>query len=423
VVSQQLAESIDFETTLTRACELAVPEVADWCFIHLMNRDNRLELRSLRHADPAQQELLERTLRNHDYEETAAVGIQRVISSGTSLLVSSYSLSSLDQHLSSPETKAALRQLKLRSYMMVPLKARGQVLGTISLAQGYSGRNFQSADRPLVEDFGQRIALALDNAKLYSEAVHAVKDREDVLSVVSHDLKSPLTSIKLTAQLLERKLHNLPDAEPFMAAVGRIRNAVDSTALLIGKILDMGRIQAGTFSIEPVPITFSQVLSPLKDMFAPLAEEKGIDLHFEDPGMDYELICDPERITQVMSNLIGNAMKFTPDGGRVRVAWEWKEHGLLITVEDNGPGIPGSALAKLFDRYWQAKEMQSLGSGLGLYISKGIVSAHAGRIWAESEVGRGTKFSLYLPEAPPGVLRMHRAISHAEGVDSSKLAH
>lgn len=390
-VSQELSESIDFETTLLRTAEMVVPKLSDWCLIHILDANQtRPELRVVKHADPAQQKTLETMVRTNYYEEISSIGIMRVIRNGLTLLAPSF-----------PEITGSNEDpLKLRSYIIVPLKARGEVHGTLVLAQGHSGRNFSYQDRPLIEDVAQRVALALDNAKLYSEAVSAIKDREDVLSIVSHDLKNPLHAIKLSSQLLRKHLEKRPEDESLMKFISAIGHATNSMSSLIHNILDIGKIEAGTFSIKPQSTQLDLIKKSVKELLFPLARDKDIRLKFEPEDINFEIICDPDRVLQVFSNLIGNAIKFTPEGGQIIVRLEHRHHDLWVCVEDNGPGISPEMLNMVFKRYWQAQETSSKGSGLGLYITKGIVEAHGGKIWVESEKGKGSKFYFTLPETP-----------------------
>jgi PAS domain S-box-containing protein len=403
-VSQELAEAIGFETTVERAMELAVPELADWCVIHLLDSERRPKVQSLRHALPDSQKLLEKALESHVYSEVSSIGILRVVRTGESLLVPSISLAALEESVADPDVRSKLVELKLNSYIIVPLKARGRVLGTLTLAQGYSGRSISQQDRPLVEDLAQRVALALENSRLYTEAVQAVRGREEVLSVVSHDLKNPLSAVRLGAELLQRNLSRSPENGAAARVAGNILNAVETMNGLIRNILDIGKIQAGTFAIEAERTSLSGILASVEALLAPLATEKQLTLRFEPKDFDFKLICDPGRVAQVLSNLIGNAIKFTPRNGTVVVRAVRSDPGVRVSVEDDGPGIPSSLLPRLFDPYTQAMATSSQGSGLGLYISKGIVTAHGGRIWVESEIGKGSRFYFTLPEVAAQVL-------------------
>lgn len=225
----------------------------------------------------------------------------------------------------------------------------------------------------------------------------AIKTREDVLAVVSHDLKNPLSTIGLAAQMLHRIEHD--DTKKIHEYAEKIHRSTAQMQQLIGDLLDFSKIESGTFSVDVYAKSVSDVLVPVVDGIRILAESKKqiLDVRFI-PDLP-EVACDAARIGQVLSNLLGNAIKFTPEGGTIRVSASKKEDAVVVTVSDTGPGMPSEQLTKIFDRYWQPKETQQLGSGLGLSIAKGIVEAHRGRIWVESKPGKGTKFHFTIPIA------------------------
>ncbi|GIL18150.1 MAG: hypothetical protein BroJett040_19010 [Oligoflexia bacterium] len=242
----------------------------------------------------------------------------------------------------------------------------------------------------------------LKNAQLTAtsekeKAQAAVKTREDVLGILSHDLRNPLTSISLIAQLLMMskqieitKLHDY---------ASRIEKSVTQMKILINDLLDFAKIQAGTFSVDQYRENLSDIVLPIIEALKTQAEIKGQHLEINiDHGLP-AISCDATRISQVFFNIIGNAIKFTPEGGSIRVIAADSPDGILVSISDTGPGIPTEHLPKVFDRFWQATDTKHLGSGLGLSIAKGIVEAHKTKIWAESELGKGTSFYFFIPLA------------------------
>ncbi|MDI1446391.1 PAS domain S-box protein [Polyangium sp. 6x1] len=228
----------------------------------------------------------------------------------------------------------------------------------------------------------------------------AIRTREDVVAIVSHDLKNPLTAILVNARLLKRIRAADPESK---ARLSKIADSVDRSALvmqrLIMSILDFAKIQSGTFTVEPDIQDVRSLVGMCCDSIEALAAAKSIHVTQElDPDLP-RILADHDRIMQVFSNLLGNAIKFTPEGGIVTVHAHNSGPYLEVCVSDTGPGIPPSQLPYIFERYWQAKEMARLGSGLGLAIAKGIVEAHGGRIWAESRLGHGSTFHFTVPTA------------------------
>ncbi|HEX8538325.1 MAG TPA: ATP-binding protein, partial [Cystobacter sp.] len=241
-----------------------------------------------------------------------------------------------------------------------------------------------------------------DKKRAEEERSRAILAREEILAMVSHDLKNPLGAILLTTALMRRSTLEGEQGEQFRGHLEKVQRAAERMNSLIRDILDMARIEAGHFVIEPAPHPPITLMEEAIELLLPLAAQKGLRL--ERHGWSEPLgpvHCDRERILQVFSNLLGNAIKFTPAGGSVLVSAEPGEGTVLFSVKDTGPGIPAEQLPHLFDRYWQARDKARMGSGLGLFISRGIIAAHGGHIWVDSTVGVGSTFSFTLPLEPP----------------------
>lgn len=396
-ISHELIETIDYNQTLKKAVDCAVPAIGDWCAIHLLDKFQHPVPIITKHADPALQELSDKLVFEHSVRIPANSGIMEAAKCGHTIFVPSLSEELKNKLFSDNEIKEIEQKIMIKSYFIVPLRTAGRTIGTLSISQGNSGRIYIEEDKPLIEDLAQRIAYALENSRLYSEALTAVRSREDVLSIVSHDLKNPLQAIQLSTQFLRKRIPETPENAAIFKMIKTIRGSADTMNGLIHSILDIGKIQAGTFSIDFKKVKLSEVLKNLKEVLLPLAKEKNILLSFHPEDFEFEVECDASRVLQIFSNLIGNAIKFSPEGGIVKVALLGEEDRLVVCVEDNGPGMDQEFQKHLFDRYWQAKETQTKGSGLGLYITKGIVEAHGGEIWVESEPGKGSRFYFTLP--------------------------
>lgn len=240
-------------------------------------------------------------------------------------------------------------------------------------------------------------ALAQDNARLYQAARQSSREREEVLAIVSHDLKNPLSTIRVSTGLLSAKLRGQPDTAGMLRQVGAIDRAVASMLSLIHQLLDAARLDAGqALAIERRPEPVDTLVAEALANIEPLAAQKSLRLE-QHLGAARVVPCDRQRILQVLANLLSNAVKFTPDGGLLRVETRAVEREVLVSVKDTGPGVPESERAQLFQRHWQAERTARLGSGLGLYIAHGIVHAHGGRIWVDSRPGAGSTFTFALP--------------------------
>ncbi|HEU4456092.1 MAG TPA: ATP-binding protein [Longimicrobium sp.] len=232
-------------------------------------------------------------------------------------------------------------------------------------------------------------------ARAVAEA--AVRARDDVLGVVSHDLGNSLSAVVVTTTVL---LRTLPEEERLAAArtqVMNIRRLAEQMQRLRQDLLDVATIEAGRFSVDPVPDDLAALLADAAERFAPLAAEKGLALDVECPDALPEVAIDTGRIHQVVGNLLGNALKFTPAGGRIVLAAEVAPGEVRVSVADTGPGIAPEHLPHVFDRFWKTRSQNRHGAGLGLAIASGIVEAHGGRLWVESEHGAGSTFRFTLP--------------------------
>ncbi len=227
----------------------------------------------------------------------------------------------------------------------------------------------------------------------------AIAARDQVLAVVSHDLRNPLSAVTMCASALRNTLP--PDADGAQALLGTIGESTDLMQRIIQDLLDVASIDAGRLSIERRTQRIEPILDRAVEVFRPLADEHGVTLTYEADGSHTpEVRIDAERVLQVLSNLVGNACKFTPRGGEVRLAVTGESGAVTISVSDTGTGIEPEHLARVFDRFWHTAEHRAVRStGLGLAIPKGIVEAHGGRIWVESTLGVGSTFFFTVPAA------------------------
>ncbi len=261
-------------------------------------------------------------------------------------------------------------------------------------------REREAAERARA-DAERQATLAAENERLYRAAEHAARQREDVLAIVSHDLKSPLSTVRLSAELLRRRLGAQQEAGGPLKQVDAIERAVRRMQDLITQLLDAARLDAGqALAIERHPAPLRELVAEAVALIEPQATAKGLRLE-RHLAENVETPCDRERVLQVLGNLLSNAVKFTPEGGTIAVELAREAGAARVAVRDTGPGIPEAERAHLFERHWQATGQGArLGSGLGLYIAHGIIAAHGGRLWVESTVGQGSTFAFTLPLEP-----------------------
>ncbi|MFL5310751.1 MAG: ATP-binding protein [Myxococcales bacterium] len=268
-------------------------------------------------------------------------------------------------------------------YALAPLRGqRGEVEGVAVTARDVTARVAAESEKQAALDTAQR----------------AVRQRDDVLAVVSHDLRNMLNVFRLTASSLANELPE--DAGLARDFVGRLERQADAMSRLVDDLVDVARIDAGTLRVVRTTCDARTLAQDALLAVQPLADQKGIALAADLPGSGPQVNCDRHRILQVFANLLGNAVKFTEQGG-VRLEMAVDDREVCFSISDTGAGISPEHLPHLFERYWQAREGERSGAGLGLYIARRIVEAHGGRIWADSARGKGTRISFTLLRPQP----------------------
>ena len=386
-----LSASLDPQETMERLVRLAVPRVACFAMIDLVRPAGRLERVAYRHVDDEREPLLARP-GPFLPEDEGLVPLAEVLETAEPMLIEN---AERDWE-GGEEILERIRLLAGRSLMIVPLMAGDETLGVLTFGSTRTDRFYHHQDLTLARELARSAALAIDNARLYQRAERAIAARDEVLGVVSHDLRNPVNRVRLAAELMTES-HDLPRGAERTADM--IVRAADEMNRLIGDLLDVTRIEAGRLSIEVGPTPLHRLLDRLEEAHAPAATEKGVAWVVERPADEVVLEIDEGRILQALGNLVGNAIKFTPEDGTVRVVSERATEALRIGVRDTGPGMDEAQLAHVFDRFWQSRAGDRRGAGLGLAISRGIVEAHDGRIRMESKLGAGTTAWV---ELPPG---------------------
>jgi signal transduction histidine kinase len=393
---QTLASTLDYERALQALADLAVPRIACMCAVEILQPDGRVRTLGIAHVDPSRLPLLSRLV-----ADIRGPGdpppLTQALSVDEPVLIASVTGEWLRANSTDQEDFDAVRELAPTSLMFVPLIARGTRLGVLVLASTRTDRCYGEEDLMLARELGRIASISIDNARLYRQAQDAIGSRDEVLRVVSHDLRNPINTIYMGASFL------LDDAAPEVreGTVGRMLEAIvrstSSANRIIDDLLDVSRIEAGRLAIdlrrEPVaPIVLEAIEAHL-----PSAKAHGIELSFRMDDHLPPILADRERILQVLGNLLTNALKFTPAGGRIEIAAMAEDAAVRWSVEDTGPGVPPDQLPHLFDRFWQARPSDRRGLGLGLAIVNALVEAHGGRVWAESEPHRGTHVRFTVP--------------------------
>jgi len=395
-VGAVLTSTLDYEDTLRNIAQLAVRDLADLCIIDVVEEGGRAARLKAMSRDSSLASLCDLFMRV-PLEGNRPYWFQMVVESKRSVLVEHLSPEMLESFSRDEADLQAIRAAGFQSALAVPLLKDGRLVAAIVLVSCSASRIYGPTELALVEELARRAALSIDNARLFFEAQRAIKTREDVLAIVSHDLKNPLATIELVVDLLRGSKRI--DTNQLQGFVNKVQRSAHEMEVLIADLLDFARIQSGTFSVVVSPDSLSQVMTPVIDRMRALAEAKRQTLDLDIPLGLPHVAVDGHRIGQVVSNLVRNAIKFTPKEGPIRIWARQQERQMVVCVEDTGPGIPQEHLPKIFDRFWRAPGVKQEGSGLGLSIAKGIVEAHGGMIWAESQLGKGSSFFFTLPLA------------------------
>jgi PAS domain S-box-containing protein len=392
-----LATSLDYRAALQRLATRVVAQLGDWCVI-----DERIETSGLAevaaaHVDPEREAWVRSLARRPVVDAAASIGAGAVVRTGKAQLhVRIPDETWLADALGTPHPDA-VRALGGGACMFVPLVARGRTLGVMTIVASRPDRRFDAADLELAEEIGRRAGIAMDNARLYEEARSARVAREQMLAIVSHDLRNPLGSIVGSVGVLKATDHD----DLVYHHVDIIDRAARRMDRLIGDLLDLAQFQSGKLTIEREPCDGTTLLRESLETMKPLADERNIHLEVK-ASDDVQVSCDRGRVLQILANLIGNAVKFTGEGGSVLVDVSRQDQDARFAIVDTGPGIPDTELRQIWEPFWQARTRARHSVGLGLFIAKVLVEAHGGRIWAESMVGIGTAFCFTLPLADVG---------------------
>jgi signal transduction histidine kinase len=282
------------------------------------------------------------------------------------------------------------------------LRLDNQAIGSICLFDKQDGTQFTEEDEQLLELFGAQAALAISYSRQLQRAEEAQQRlaslHDELSAVIAHDMRSPISSMLLQIDLLMDGGDSAPD-QVFVptAALDRLRRAAQRLSRMAEDLLDASRIELGRVALERRQVSLRDVIGNLVAQLEPTFGGRPVEI---DANADAPLVfADPLRLDEIVTNLLENAAKYSMPGRPIKVRIQRDGGGATVTVKDEGSGISGDELPKLFDRFFQAKRLRSkkAGLGLGLYITKGLVEAHGGRIWVDSVVGQGSQFHVWLP--------------------------
>jgi PAS domain S-box-containing protein len=396
--SAVLASSLDYETTLSNVARIVVPGLADWCTVHLLEEDGSVSELAIAHADPAKVEWAREFRKRYPPDPSQSRGIWQVLRTGQSTVYREISDDLLVRGARDPEHLRLMRELGMRSVMMIPLVARGGTLGAISFIRAESGNLYGDAEQAAAEELARRCALAVENARLFQDAQKMNRAKDEFLAMLAHELRNPLGAISNALHLLnECGADNDPMARHRAVATRQVRHM----AHLLEDLLDVSRITRGKVLLRMEPVDLARVVEDAAVAVRAWMDERGHSLSVSLPRREFCVAGDPTRLEQIIANLLNNAAKYTERGGAVKIRLAREGADAVLTVSDNGAGICRELLPHVFELFTQADrslDRSEGGLGIGLTLVKSLVEMHGGTVRADSAgLGHGSRFTVRLP--------------------------
>lgn len=401
-----LSSSLEYETTLGELARVVVPELADWCAVDIVGEDGTPRQLAVAHVNPDKVKWARELSDRYPPDPDGPTGVPNVLRTGKPELYPEIPQQMLESAAVDTEHMRLIRQLGLRSAMVVPLIARGHTLGALSLVSAESGRRYTEADLELAMELARRAALAVDNARLHRAETEAKRLAEGAneaktqfLAVMSHELRTPLNAIAGYAELLTMGLRG-PLNDGQAEYIERIQRSQRHLLSLINDVLNYAKLESGHVTYEVTQVAMHAALSEIESLVMPQMTAKGIALNYTPCGPDLTVHVDPDKLRQILLNLMSNAIKFTSPRGAISIWCEAGGDKVSVRVRDTGVGIPTEKLGTIFEPFIQlGRHLASAveGTGLGLSISRDLARGMGGDLSVESTLGVGSTFTLTLP--------------------------
>lgn len=394
--SRVLASTLDYEKTLETVARLTVGDLADWCAVDLVQPGGGIRQAVVSHVDQAKIKWAKELNKRYPPDYDGPTGVGKVIRTGQPELYSEISDEMLVAGAKDEHHLEIMRELQIKSALVVPMIARGHTLGALTLISTQKGRRYGDADLALAMEIATRAAIAIDNAQLYQSALAASEAKSAFLATMSHELRTPLNAIIGYQSLLKEGIDGTLN-ESQLAQLSRIRAGADHLLGLIDEILTYSRVEAGKEVVRLEDAELRPIVEEAVAMVKPLAGAKGLTLRVDVP--DARLTTDSGKLRQILLNLLSNAVKFT-DSGEILVRGHLNGDTAEFSIADTGIGIADENLQRIFEPFWQVQQSATRragGTGLGLSVSRSLARLLGGEIRAESKLGEGSTFTLTLP--------------------------
>ncbi len=397
--SRVLSSTLDYEKTLETVARLAVGDLADWCTVDLVQPDGSIRQVIVAHVEEDKIKWAKELNKRYPPEYSGPTGVGHVIRSGQPEIYAEISDEMLVAGARDEEHLAIMRELQMRSALIVPMIARGRTLGALTLISAHKGRSYDDADRTLAMEIAIRAAIAIDNAQLYRSALAASEAKSAFLATMSHELRTPLNAIIGYQSLLKEGIDGSLN-ESQLAQLSRIRASADHLLMLIDEVLTFSRLEAGKETLRRHEVELRAIVDEAVMMVRPLAEAKGLSLRVE--VADARIVTDGGRVSQILLNLLSNAVKFS-ERGEIFVRAQVKNGAMEISIKDAGIGIAAENLERIFEPFWQVEQSSTRrvgGTGLGLSVSRSLARLLGGDVTVESKLGEGSTFTVSVPARP-----------------------
>ncbi len=408
LASEELAATHDTHEALDKIIKLLIPSFTDWIVINELREDGFAYLLKMGHADPEKVKWAEAYRKTHpiDINDPRKGSVGYALRTGEPRLVSEVTPEEIERGAMDEEQKKILQGLSIKSVMIIPMQIKGRITGVTSFISCNPQNIYDETDLNFAKDFCNRIALTLENTRLYEEVkrdieerIEADKKKDEFISIASHELKTPVTSLKAYTQILQSTFNDQNNA-PAAEMLSKMNKQVDKLTTLIVDLLDVTKIEKGELVFEMEDFDFNELVKEIAEEMQRTTNTHKIILDLND--------CDPvkgdrNRIGQVIVNFISNAIKYSPNGERIFIKTFCEKNKVRLSVKDDGIGIPREEHRNIFKRFFRVSSKSNYtfpGMGLGLFISSEIIKRHGGRIFFESDEGKGATFSFEINSHP-----------------------
>ncbi len=396
--SKILASSLDYQTTLNSVAKLSVPEIADWCGIDILDEKGKgLQQVAVAHKDPKKVKWAKELRKKQPVDlNNTSQGVARILKTGKPEL---YPLITEEMLKTTTRTKRELelaRSLNLTSAMIIPLFSEKKPIGAITFITTETRRRYNETDLAIAQELANRASLAIENARLYKGSQEAINMRDDFISIASHELKTPVTSVKIFTQVLQQHSEQIGDKKAF-AHLQKMDKQLNKLTELIYNLLNISKIQAGRMEYKEASFNFDGMVNEVVEVLQQSSSKHRLILKGK---TSKNVFGDEDRIGQVLSNLISNGVKYSPNADQILINLSTNKNNVVVSVKDFGIGMAKAHLEKIFERFYRVYDTTDKtfpGLGIGLYICSEIIKRHHGKLWVESDAGRGSTFHFSLP--------------------------